>query len=79
MVKYYPIHISHIVLGLIWASSLIAINYIEFALSSITGINLFWIVIQNSVISTANSYWLIKTHITPQGAEIESSNPTPKQ
>jgi len=75
MVKYYPIHISHIVLGLIWASSLIAINYIEFAFSSITGISLFWIVLQNSIISIGNSYWLIKTHITPSQATIESSSP----
>jgi len=73
MVQYYPIHITHIVVSLIWASALIGLNAIEFIYSHISGMSLFWIVIQNSVIGIGSAYWLIKTHITPEGTTIQST------
>ncbi|MEM3482484.1 MAG: hypothetical protein QW246_05680 [Thermoplasmata archaeon] len=74
--QYYPIHITHIVVSLIWGISLIAINGIEFYFNkSIQGMNLFWIVLQNIGIASANSYWLMKTHISPSELTISTTKP----
>ena len=71
--KVYPIHVTHIAVAFIWAVALIAINAIEFYFDkTIDGMDLFWIVLQNSIIGSANAYWLIRTHITPSEAEIET-------
>jgi hypothetical protein len=72
--KYYPIHITHIIVSLIAFTTLGVINWIEFTLiSNITSSEVFFIVVQNAILGSANSYWLIKTHITPSQAEIETS------
>jgi len=72
--KYYPIHVTHIFVSLIAFSTLAVINWIEFTLiHNITSSEVFFIAIQNIVFGTANSYWLIKTHITPAEAQIETS------
>ncbi|MEM3829074.1 MAG: hypothetical protein QXP36_07670 [Conexivisphaerales archaeon] len=74
--QYYPIHITHIVVSLIWGISLIAINGIEFYFNkSIQEINLFWIILQNIGIASANSYWLMKTHISPSELTISTTKP----
>jgi len=71
--KYYPIHITHIFVSLIAFITLAVINWIEFTLiPNITSSEVFFIVIQNAILGSANSYWLIKTHITPSQAEIET-------
>ncbi|MEM1724336.1 MAG: hypothetical protein QXW71_00960 [Thermoplasmata archaeon] len=75
--QYYPIHVTHIVVSLIWGASLIGINAIEFYFNrSIQGMDLFWIVLQNIGIASANGYWLIKSHISP--SEMTISTGTPK-
>jgi hypothetical protein len=72
--KYYPIHITHIFVSLIAFTTLGVIDWIEFTLiPNITSSEVFFIVIQNAILGSANSYWLIKTHITPSQAEIETS------
>ena len=78
--KYYPIHITHIIVSLIAFTILGVINWIEFTLiPNITSSEVFFIVIQNAILGSANSYWLIKTHITPSQAEIETSQPNQNQ
>jgi hypothetical protein len=71
--KYYPVHLTHVIVSLIAFSSLIAINYIEFNFTHIDNTGLFFVMMQNAILGSANSYWLIKTHITPSQAEIETS------
>ncbi len=72
--KYYPIHVTHIVVSTVWASALITINAIEFLFfKSMTDTGLFFIVLQNIGIGLGNAYWLAKTHITPRGLDITTS------
>jgi len=78
--KYYPVHLTHVIVSLIAFITLGVINWIEFTLiSNITSSEVFFIVIQNAILGSANSYWLIKTHITPSQAEIETSQPNQNQ
>lgn len=77
--KYYPVHITHFLLGLTWAVALISINAIEFLyFKQMSDTGLFWIVMQNIGIASANSYFLVKTHITPSGLTEETTSPTGK-
>lgn len=73
--SYYPIHVSHVLIALIWASALIGINALEFLYTTISTTGLFFIVMQNIGIAAANSYWLVKTHITPSGLETTTTKP----
>jgi len=70
--KYYPVHITHIFVSLIAFTTLGVINWIEFSLMHIDNTGLFFIILQNAIGFSGNSYWLIKTHITPSQAEIET-------
>jgi len=77
--KYYPIHVTHIFVSLIAFSSLIAINWIEFNFTHIDNTGLFFIMLQNAIGFSGNSYWLIRTHINPNEAQIEASQPNQNQ
>ncbi len=72
--KYYPLHWTHVFVSGIFAGVLIAINYFEFQ-HPINDVQMFFIVMQNIGIALGNSYWLTKTHITPQGLEITTQIP----
>lgn len=72
--KYYPMHITHMVVSFIWMIGLVAINAIEFYFDNhIEGLDLFWIVMQNAVIGSANAYWLVRTHISPTEMDLTTS------
>jgi hypothetical protein len=72
--KYYPIHVTHIVVGLIWAAALVSINAIEFIyFKNIDNTGLFYVVLQNVGIGLGNAYWLARTHISPTGIDIQTA------
>ena len=80
-----PLHITHIVLGFIWATAVVAVTTVELYFTgtgNITSLDVFFIVGQNIGIASANSYYLSKISQTAQGiTESTSSQNTqvPKQ
>ncbi|MEM3859751.1 MAG: hypothetical protein QW478_10170 [Candidatus Micrarchaeaceae archaeon] len=70
-----PLGITHFLMGLTWGSVLVGINGIEFYLlgKSTTELDVLWIVMQNIGIASANSYYLSKIDMTPQGLTESTS------
>ncbi|MEM3830025.1 MAG: hypothetical protein QXP36_12560 [Conexivisphaerales archaeon] len=64
-----PLGITHFLMGLTWGSVLVGINAIEFYFlgKTTTQLDVLWIVFQNVGIASANSYYLSKIDMTPQG------------
>ena len=76
-------HSTHIVLGLIWGSVIIVLNWIEF--SYVVAGNLSYTIagvfsVQNVAIALANSYYLSKIEIqtSPQGITLNSQDSVQK-
>ena len=70
MVANTPIHLTHIILGFIWALAVLGLTGIELyfiGTGNITTMDVFFIVGQNIGIATANSYYVSKISQTPQG------------
>jgi hypothetical protein len=72
-ITYKPLGITHTLIALIFAITIISVNAIEFfflskdgAISS-TSLNVFWIMMQNVGIAIPNSYYLSKIQITTGG------------
>ncbi|MEM3872665.1 MAG: hypothetical protein QXE05_08915 [Nitrososphaeria archaeon] len=66
---YKPLGITHVILGFTWATALVAINAIEFYFLKIStsSLDVLWIIFQNIGIASANSYYLSKIDVSPQG------------
>ncbi|MEM0050756.1 MAG: hypothetical protein QXW39_09540 [Candidatus Bathyarchaeia archaeon] len=64
-----PLGITHFLMGLTWGSVLVGINAIEFYFlgKSTSQLDVLWIVMQNIGIASANSYYMSKIDMTPQG------------
>ncbi len=71
-----PIHLTHIILGFIWALAVLGLTGIELyfiGTGNITTMDVFFIVGQNIGIATANSYYLSKISQTAQGITESTS------
>ena len=80
-ITYKPMGITHVLIGCIFAVSIVAINAIEFyflnqahALSP-TSLGLFWIMVQNVGIAMPNSYYLSKIQISTSGMTEATTKP----
>ncbi|MEM3828613.1 MAG: hypothetical protein QXP36_05350 [Conexivisphaerales archaeon] len=64
-----PLGITHFLMGLVWGSVLVGINAIEFYFlgKTTSQLDVLWIVMQNIGIASANSYYMSKIDMTPQG------------
>lgn len=77
MVANTPIHLTHIILGFIWALAVLGLTGIELyfiGTGNITTMDVFFIVGQNIGIAAANSYYVSKISQTPQGI-TETTSP----
>ncbi|MEM3861872.1 MAG: hypothetical protein QW203_05310 [Thermoplasmatales archaeon] len=67
-IQIKPLGITHFLLGITWGTVLIGINAIEFYyFRSMNSLDVLWIVFQNIGIASANSYYLSKIDVSPQG------------
>ncbi len=57
----------HVVLAVTFAASMIALTALEVTHIAINDIELLWIVFQNVGLGLANSYYVSKIQISPQG------------
>ena len=72
-----PLHLTHIILGFIWAMAVLGLTGIELyfvGTGNITTLDVFFIVGQNIGIATANSYYVSKISQTAQGI-TETTSP----
>ena len=70
MVANTPIHLTHIILGFIWAIAVLGLTGIELyfiGTGNITTMDIFFVVGQNVGIASANSYYLSKISQTASG------------
>ncbi len=57
----------HVVLAVTFAASMIALTALEVTHIAIDAIELLWIVFQNVGLGLANSYYVSRIQLTPQG------------
>ena len=80
MTNNNPVHITHIVLGFIWAIVVLGLTTVELyfiGTGNITSLDVFFIVGQNIGIASANSYYLSKISQTASGITETTSQAKP--
>ena len=80
MVANTPIHLTHIILGFIWAIAVLGLTGIELyfiGTGNITTMDIFFVVGQNVGIASANSYYLSKISQTASGITESTSQAKP--
>ncbi len=59
----------HVVLAVTFAASMIALTALEVTHIAINDIELLWIIMQNIGLGLANSYYVSRIQLTPQGLQ----------
>ena len=72
---YWPLHLTHVLVAMIYAIMILGITGIEayFLAPSLTGIAIFWVVIQNVGIAATSGYYVARISVSPTSGLTETT------